>query len=383
MSLLFRNLSATQLIAEQRHQSSRFTHVTSDSARRHSAVWACLRLRADLISTLPVDTFRRSRDGYDMEVKSPPIITEPGGPECLSTEWRYSSQIDLDGTGNCFGWITHFDSAGRPGQIDLISSDIVTVRVAEGQRRYRFNGEDVPPERVWHERQWTLPGVPVGLSPLAYAAYSIGQYLSAQQFARDWFGSGSIPAGHLRNVKKTLKAEEVQVAKSRFKAAIEDRDVFVTGADWEYNMLAVKANESQFIEAMRFGAADICRFFGVPASAIDADNGGAGNSLTYANITQADLHLLVRNLAPSIARREEVWSKRLTTAPRFIKFNTDALLRMDPQSRQQMIREDVAAKLRTYTEARALMNLPPLTSDDLAEFVAVNPAKSPPDKGTP
>ena len=63
--------------------------------------------------------------------------------------------------------------------------------------------------------------------------------------------------------------------------------------------------------------------------------------------------------------------------PRMVRLNQDALLRLDPQTRQQVLREDVAAKLRTYSEARALMNLPPLTPADMAEFQAVNPAALP------
>ena len=37
-------------------------------------------------------------------------------------------------------------------------------------------------DKVWHERQFPVPGLPVGLSPLIYAAWSIGEYLSEQQF---------------------------------------------------------------------------------------------------------------------------------------------------------------------------------------------------------
>src|ERR1044072_1991473 len=47
--------------------------VTNDTTMRHSAVWACLRLRADLISTMPVDVYRRGRAG-------PGGGAEPAGP---------------------------------------------------------------------------------------------------------------------------------------------------------------------------------------------------------------------------------------------------------------------------------------------------------------
>ena len=59
MSLLFkRELSTAAELIGQRYGSRRGNvTVNAESALAHSAVWACLRLRADLISTLPVDVF--------------------------------------------------------------------------------------------------------------------------------------------------------------------------------------------------------------------------------------------------------------------------------------------------------------------------------------
>ncbi len=42
-------------------------YVSTDTALRTSAVWACLRLRADLISSFPVDVFR-TVDGHGVVV---------------------------------------------------------------------------------------------------------------------------------------------------------------------------------------------------------------------------------------------------------------------------------------------------------------------------
>jgi len=362
-----------------RHGSVRVDH---NSALAHSAVWACLRLRADLISTLPVDVFRNV-GGINVGVASPEIITAPGGPNCLSTEWRYSSQMDLDRFGNTIGVITARDAMGKPRRIELAPMSASTLVLRPNDEFWRINGERYELDQIWHEKQWTLPGFRLGLSPITYAAMSVGQYLSAQQFALDWFGNGSMPSGKLKNTAKKIDAADAELVKDRFKASVAARDVFVHGQDWEFDFISVAANESQFLEAMRYGAEDICRFFGVPSRAIDAASPGSGGTVTYANVTQDDLHLLVRNLSPAIVRREEAWSAGLVAAPRMVRLNQDALLRMDPQTRQQGLRDDVAAKLRTYTEARALMNLPPLTAADLAEFQAVAPTKSTPAPPSP
>lgn len=47
-------------------------YVGPDSAMRSSAVWAALRLRSDLVSTMPVDAFR-DVDGVRLQVNLPAV----------------------------------------------------------------------------------------------------------------------------------------------------------------------------------------------------------------------------------------------------------------------------------------------------------------------
>lgn len=382
MSLLFGKQSrqTAQDVIPSRRPGPAFQSVTDENARRHSAVWACVRLRADLISTLPIKTYR-TVGNVEVEVPTPAIISEPGGPSCRSMEWRYSSQSELDMCGNAFGIIAERDSLGLPKRIDLVSHQCVTVHIRSGQLdSYRIDGKVYAPRDVWHERQYTVAGSVMGMSPIAHAAYTIGAYLSAQEFALDWFANGSIPSARLKNTAQTVSTAQADVIKDRFKNAVASRDVFVHGSDWDYEMISVTANESQFLDTMRYGVEDVCRFFGVPADEIDAASGGSAN-ITYANITQKSLALLVKNLQPAIARREDAWSYGLLPAPRKVKLNTDALMRLDPTTRQQTLRDDLAARVRTFSEVRALMDLPPLTDSDLAEFAAVNPVKQSPPTG--
>jgi hypothetical protein len=51
-----------------------------------------------------------------------------------------------------------------------------------------------------------------------------------------------------------------------------------------------------------------------------------------------------------------------------VKFNTDALLRMDPETRQRTILARVAGKTMAPSEARALDNVDPFTDEQLAEI---------------
>jgi phage portal protein BeeE len=111
---------------------------------------------------------------------------------------------------------------------------------------------------------------------------------------------------------------------------------------------------------------DIARFFGVPGDLIDA--AVSGSSVTYANISQRNLQFLIMNLGPAVGRREDTFSRKLVSGPRYVKLNTDALLRMDPAARAQMFKTQIDSRTLAPSEARALEDRPPFTEDQLAEF---------------
>lgn len=364
--------TAADLIRRSAHG---WPSVNRETAMRNSAVWACLRLRANLVSSFPVDAYRIV-DGRQVEVPKWPILVNPGGERVGIDEWLYSSQMDLDRSGNVFGLIRETNGFGLPSRIDLVPCSDVSVLCKNRELTgYRVYGEEYAVNRVWHERQYTLPGLHVGLSPVAFAAWSLGEYQSIQEFALDWFSNGTIPSAHLRNTQKTLKDEQADAVKARFKASVSSGDPFVTGADWEYNMLAAEGAAGNWIEAKRYGIGDIARFFDCPGDLIDA--AVSTGSITYANITQRNLQFLIMHLGPAVTRRENALTK-LLPAPRRVRLNTDALLRMDPQARANTLKTQVDSRTIAPSEVRELEDRPPFTEEQLAEFDRLFGAKQPP-----
>jgi HK97 family phage portal protein len=339
--------------------------VTNDTAMRMSAVWACLRIRANLVSTMPVDVYRRVGD-IQIEMPTPPVLVNPGGVEVDICEWLYSSQVDLDRAGNVVGLITERNAANLPLRIDLQSLSDVSIRQKDDVITYRIGGKEYDRGQVWHERQYTLPGLAVGLSPVAYAAWTIGQYQSAQQFALEWFGTGGVPKTQLKNTELTMPdPDAAKVVKDRFKAAVEANDVFVTGKDWELSPIQAEAVGAEWLEAQKFGIGDIARFFDCPGDLIDAVV-SSGN-ITYANITQRNLQFLIMHLGPAVYRRERALSK-LLPAPRYVKLNSSALLRMDDETRAKVIQLQIESRTLAPSEARELENRKPFTESQLTEF---------------
>ena len=90
---------------------------TAKSSLRVGAMWAALRLRSDLISTLPWKPYREV-GGRAIEVPKPPMLVDPSAG-WLWNEWMYATQFDIDRFGNVFGHIAAVDGAGRPAQVEL------------------------------------------------------------------------------------------------------------------------------------------------------------------------------------------------------------------------------------------------------------------------
>jgi HK97 family phage portal protein len=349
--------------------------ITQDSALRSSAVWAALRLRANLISSMPVDAFRKVQlpsGKVQVEVKPPQVTWTSGGVELDQAEAIYATQVDLDRSGNTLGVVTERNALGLPTRIELVGLGNWSIRprrpslVDKGPIVYVVEGQELDPSDVWHERQYVLPGLAVGLSPVAYAAYSIGGFLSAQRFALDWFGNSAMPAVTLQNTMREIPPDVAEEAKARYQRSTQPGGVFVVGNDWELKPISAAAVQDQYVELMKFGIPDIARFFDVPADLIDGSI--PGSSITYANIAQRFTHLNVINIGPAVTRRERAWSK-LVPGDRFVKFNRDALLAMDPASRVEMFLQLAQARLRTPSELRELDNLAPFTSEQLAEMI--------------
>ena len=372
MSLLRRDTptSAEDWLSERRAYRTSSSTVTAEQAMRNGVVWASMRLRADMVSQMPVDVYRRVGPilvGVDTPavLKSPQDFAE-GHPSSIG-DWLYSSQMALDGWGNSVGIVTARDGLGFPRQIELVKPEEVAFRIS-GSRiiEYKINGESVPSREIWHERQHVWPGMPVGLSPITFAALTLGGALNAQRFMVDWFAGGAVPSAILRNEATTLTPIQAEQMKRRFLDSVSVGQPFTTGKDWTYEPIQAKAAESGFIEQMNYSALDLCRFFGVPGDLVDVAVQG-GSSITYANVTQRNLQFLIQNLGPAVKRREEALSQ-LTPSPRVVKLNSSALLRMDDKTRAEVNQIRVNTRERTPDELRAKDDFEPLTEEQYAQF---------------
>jgi HK97 family phage portal protein len=350
--------------------SSAGESVTDDNALKLSTAWACINLISRSVSTMPVDVVRYGADGSRIEVATPSLLREPASGQSW-TQWSNALMVSQLTRGNAYGWVMDTDVAGRyPTSIELLHPDQVSwrpVRRAHGSEWASFvDGREVqrwPLGPLWHLPAYTVPGSPVGLSPIAYAREAIGAGLAAERFSGRFFAADGHPSSIIY-ADQVLNQEQIQGIKTAFKnATAGNREPAVMGSGLKYEAIQIAPEESQFLEAQRFSVEQVARFFGVAPEMIGAAT--QGSSLTYANREQRTLDFLAFTLNPWIVRLEEALTA-LLPRPQVVKLNTNSLLRADAKTRWEVYQIGSGIKTLTRNEIRAFEDLPPL--DDGDEF---------------
>ena len=332
--------------------------VTAETAPKLSAVWACIRLIADTISTLPVDVYRAgSREPLD----KPPILVKPAAGMDFG-EWVWC--LLYEALTSPAAWCLVTDRAGaglRPSQLEPLGRGRVTVTNQadrDGRIRtvHRLDGREVDPDSLWRFRLYPTPGTPAGLDPIGYAAETIGQALAAQRYGSKFFGDSAIPSMALVT-EQSLSREQALEAKEMWEAAHKGkRGTAVLGNGLTPKPLSVDPAGAMFLETQRWSLQQVARYFGVPPEMVGSDS---GNPKTYASLEMRNQDFLTFGIGPKIARFESALNALLPRG-QFCKFNAAALLRTDLKSRYESYAIGLDKGFLTLDEVRALEDREPL-----------------------
>ncbi|NUP24027.1 MAG: phage portal protein [Streptomyces sp.] len=339
----------------------------AEASLQKVAVWASVSLLAGTAAMLPLDNY--SGDGADKQEKPLPTwMLDLGGDGYGLEDWIWQYMASSLLRGNVYGLIGERDPRrGTPTQLVLQHPDMVQGwrDLKDGKVHWRAAGQEVPTADMWHKRVFPIPGRLQGLSPVAYQALTIGTGIAAMRFGAQWFEEGAHPTGVL-TTDKDIDQGQATTAKARFMAALQGRREPVTlGGGWAYQPIQIAPNESQFLETNNMTSAECCRIFGPGiAEILGYETGG---SLTYQNIEQRNLQLLIYALDPWLTRLERALSG-LLPRPQRVKFNRGALLRTDLLTRYRAHAIAIKAKFGTQDEARELEDRPPLTQGQIGQL---------------
>lgn len=335
--------------------------VNASTALGLSAVFACTRVLADAVSTLPLHAYRDSSGGR-MEMPAQPLLVAKPSMNLSREEWLHQAMVSLLLWGNAYGVVLTRDRLGVPQTVEWVNPDSVSVKQPSALRAptYELSGDLIDADDIVHVRAFIKPGSVVGSAPLTVQQETFGLGIAAQKFGAQWFGSGGHPSGILMSDQQ-VDQEVATTIKERFVAAIKGRQPAVLGAGLKYQAIQVAPNESQFLETQQAVRNEIAAVFGVPPEMIGGS--GSGSSVTYANREQAAIDFLTFSVNPWLVRLERAMTALLPRG-QFVKFNPDALLRTDTKTRYQAHRLGLDGHFITIDEVRDIEDRRPLDNGE-------------------
>lgn len=339
-----------------------------ESALFLSTVWACVTLIANTVSVMPLETFRRPQgiNGVPARASDSQFVLNPQA-DMTQSAWLHMVMVSALLRGNTYGLKVGLTPMGFPQQIVLLDPAQVIVRVNDdtGAIQYLVGKNRLDKTaQIWHmPGLLTLPGKRVGLSPVAYAAETIGLDRAARKFAMDFFSNGGMPISTLTS-DMPINQEQATTLKQRFLAATRNREPIALGSGVTFAAHGVKPDESQFLETQQTNIARIAQFFGVPAEMV---GGKTGSSLTYNTVEMNNQTFLDQAIRPWLKRIEDAFSLLLPST-QMAQFDISQLLRTDAESQAKVDAIDIAAKIVAPSEKRTNRGLPPLTEPQKEEL---------------
>lgn len=332
-------------------------------------LYGAIRLIADQFAATPLHGYRETPEGNRVQMRrDPQMLTPVHGSRAT---WKTQIIMGLLTRGNSVGLHTSYDAANYPTGTIWLDPAQVQCDDNPARPRYWYQGRELinDAERVeFLHIPWLVPpGKAWGLSPLGMFKnlWETGQ--AAQVLARNFYDSGGVPSGHLKNTAQELEEDEANAVKLKFRQAVSGRDVLVTGADWDYDAIGLPADQLAFVQSLKMTATQIASIYGIAPEDI---GGEAASSLQYSTVEMNEIKLSTRTMRPWYVRVQDGLDPS-TPRGQMCRFNPDALIQADLKSRMEAHKLQLETGLETLPEARRVENKPPLTADEKADWQAI------------
>jgi HK97 family phage portal protein len=351
--------------------------VTRESAMQLSAVWACVSLISDSISTLPMDTFYRQSGARKPFRPRPVWVLEPN-PDQERHQWvgQQLLALLLDGTACIY---TVRDTRGDVLEAWNVPPWNVTIKRKNGKVVYDVHDPasgmftTLDRSQMFHISAMSWPGQLRGMAPLDAARHMLGAGLGAQEFAERFYGQGMNAAGIVQ-AKEDLTIDQAKELKQDFQrmtagmAKAHLPAVLTNGAEWK--PMTVSPEQAQFLETRAFSVNEIARFFRVaPHMIADVDKSTSWGT----GIESQGIGFVTYTLGSWIERLEQGYSRHMLSlgsqAEAFVKFNVNGLMRGDIKTRYESYAIGRQNGWLNADEVRALEDQPPLPDDKGQEFL--------------
>ena len=357
--------------------SSSGKSVNEKTALQTTAVYACVRILAETIASLPLHTYRYSPGGKEKAQDHPLyylLHSEPN-PEMTSFVFRETLMGHLLLWGNAYAQIIR-DGRGRVlGLYPLLPSKMLVNRTDQGILFYQYEKDGrtyfLPDTEVLHIPGLGFDGL-VGYSPIAMAKNAIGMAIATEEYGAKFFANGASPGGVLEHpgvVKDPGKIRESWNAV--YQGSGNAHRVAVLEEGMKFQPIGIPPEQAQFLETRKYQLNEIARIFRIPPHMI-----GDLEKSSFSNIEQQSLEFVMYTLDPWVIRWEQAISRALFSGGEkrqyFVKFNVDGLLRGDYQSRMNGYAVGRQNGWLSANDIRELENLNRISSELGGDLYLVN-----------
>lgn len=342
------------------------TIITQDTSLKIGAVYACVRLLADTISTLPVDTFYRE-GGARKPFRPKPLWVENPDIGTAREDFLQQAMVSLLLDGNVFIRIFR-KRTGEIISLVVIDPTRVEVRRNPATRQIEYvldagTGTTLRADEVLHITELRKPGALRGISRIDEVKQSLGLASALEEFSARFFGQGSVTQGIIE-WPGNLTPEQAKDLASGFEEGHKGLKrshrpgVLFGGA--RFVKTGVDPNEAQMLESRQFAVEEIARIFRCPLHLLQVSTPGA---MSYASVEQNAIQFAQYTLRPIISKFETAFSS-LLPGPAFVKFNLDAILRGDIQTRFAAYSTGQLAGFLSVNDIHRLEDMPPADGGD-------------------
>jgi len=352
--------------------------VNETTAMQTSTVYACVRILAEAVASLPLHVYQRQPDGGKVIDHDHPLyrlLHDEPNDEMTSFVFRETLMSHLLIWGNAYAQIVR-DGRGYPIALYPLLPNRMTVdRANNGRLIYKYKSDrDVIQfnrENVLHIPGLGFDGL-VGYSPIAMAKNAVGMSIATEEYGSRFFANGATPGGILEH-PGTIK--DIKRVKESWEAGYQGVDnahkMAILEEGMKFHQISIPPEQAQFLETRKYQIGEIARIFRVPPHMV-----GDLDKSSFSNIEQQSLEFVKYTLDPWVVRWEMSLQQSLlmpgekTTV--CIKFNVDGLLRGDFQTRMAGYSTGIQNGFLSINDVRASEDLNLLSDEEGGNLHFVN-----------
>ena len=351
--------------------------VNERTALQTTAVYACVRILAETIASLPLHTYRYSTGGKEKAMNHPLyylLHSEPN-PEMTSFVFRETLMGHLLLWGNAYAQIIRNGRGTVMALYPLLPSKMLVNRTDQGILYYQYE-KDGQTYFLGNQDVLHIPGLGfdglIGYSPVAMAKNAIGMAIATEEYGAKFFANGANPGGVLEHpgvVKDPARIRESWNAV--YQGSGNAHRVAVLEEGMKFQSIGIPPEQAQFLETRKFQLNEIARIFRIPPHMI-----GDLEKSSFSNIEQQSLEFVMYTLDPWVVRWEQAMQRALFSEGEkrqyFVKFNVDGLLRGDYQSRMNGYAVGRQNGWLSSNDIRELENLNRISSEEGGDLYLIN-----------